>query len=121
MACGVNTLAFRLAQHGSFFAVDADCVPCTPQTPWATSRQFLDLVARSGTALFVSVDPASRTAETDADLRAAVRLGLDGGDPGGPEPVDCAHPNATTAPVRWRSGGETVAYDWLERFGASPL
>jgi alpha-galactosidase len=115
---GVNTLAFRLAQHGTFFAVDADCVPCTPQTPWAKNRQFLDLVARSGTALFVSVDPASRTPEADADLRAAVRLALDGGDPGGLEPVDWLR---TTAPARWRSGGETVSYDWLEPFGAAPL
>lgn len=115
---GVNTLAFRLAQHGSFFVVDADCVPCTPQTPWAKNRQFLDLVARSGTALFVSVDPASRTAETDADLRAAVRLALDGGDPGGLEPVDWLR---TTAPSRWLSGSETVSYDWLEPYGASAL
>jgi alpha-galactosidase len=115
---GVNTLAFRLAQHGVFYAVDADCVPCTPQTPWAKNRQFLDLVARSGTALFVSVDPASRTPETDADLRAAVRLALDGGDPGDLQPVDWLR---TTAPARWRSGGGTVSYDWLEPFGASPL
>ena len=55
---GVNTLAFRLPQHNRFFAVDADCVPCTPQTPWELNQRFLDLVARSGTALFVSVDPS---------------------------------------------------------------
>ncbi|GAB3403744.1 alpha-amylase family protein [Flindersiella endophytica] len=119
---GVNTLAFRLAQHGSFFAVDADCVPCTPQTPWAKNRQFLDLVARSGTALFVSVDPASRTPEVDADLRAAVRLALSGGDAGGLEPVDWLR---TTAPTQWCTGAgagtETVSYDWLEPFGASAL
>ncbi len=56
---GVNTLAFRLPQHNRFFAVDADCVPCTPQTPWELNQRFLELVARSGTALFLSIDPAS--------------------------------------------------------------
>ncbi len=112
---GVNTLAFRLAQHGSFFVADADCVPCTPQTPWHLNRQFLDLVARSGTALFVSVDPAARTPETDADLCAAVRLALDGGDPDGVEPLDWLH---TTAPRQWRTHAGRQGFDWTEPSGA---
>ena len=58
---GVNTLAFRLPQHNRFFTVDADCVPCTPQTPWELNQRFLDLVARSGTALFLSIDPRPAT------------------------------------------------------------
>ena len=87
-------------------------------TPWEKNRQFLDLVARSGTALFVSVDPAARTPKVDADLRAAVRLALDGGEPGGVEPLDWLW---TTAPRRWCSGGEGLDYDWAEPFGASPL
>ena len=53
----VNTLAFRLPQHRSFFALDADCVPCTTATPSAARVAAPHLVARSGTALFVSVDP----------------------------------------------------------------
>ncbi|WP_205315631.1 hypothetical protein [Nonomuraea lactucae] len=115
---GVNTLAFRLPQHGRFFAVDADCVPCTPQTEWGLNRQFLDLVARSGTALFVSVDPAARTDQADADLSRAVRLALDGGQQGGVEPLDWL---TTTAPRRWRAGEETVEYDWSQPWGARPL
>ncbi|WP_020578042.1 hypothetical protein [Actinopolymorpha alba] len=115
---GVNTLAFRLAQHQSFFVADADCVPCTPQTPWDKNRQFLDLVARSGTALFVSVDPNARTPQTDADLRVAVKLALDGGDPGGVEPLDWLH---TTTPERWRTSEGTRTYQWSEPFGAPVL
>lgn len=115
---GVNTLAFRLAQHGHFYAVDADCVPCTPATEWALNRRFLDLVARSGTALFVSVDPAARTPEVDADLTAAVRLALDGGQPGGVEPLDWLE---TTTPRRWRARGQDLAYDWSQPWGAWPL
>ncbi|MCX4514072.1 hypothetical protein OHA27_27855 [Streptomyces sp. NBC_01619] len=115
---GVNTLAFRMAQHGSFFTADADCVPCTPRTPWTMNRRFLDLVARSGTALFVSVDPKARTTETDADLRAALRLALDGGEPGGVEALDWLH---TTAPRRWNSVGGIHEYTWSESAGVWPL
>jgi alpha-galactosidase len=106
---GVNTLAFRLAQHNTFFTADADCVPATPVTPWEKNRQFLDLVARSGTALFVSVDPAARTEAVDADLAAALRIALDGGEPGGVEPLDWM---STTTPSRWRIGTGERTYDW---------
>lgn len=115
---GVNTLAFRLAQHETFFTLDADCVPSTHATDWSRNRLFLDLVARSGTALFVSVDPTTRTDAVDTDLSAALRLGLDGGVPGGVEPLDWL---STTTPERWRSGTEEVRYRWLEDFGADPL
>lgn len=114
---GVNTLAFRLTQHGRFFAVDADCVPSTPATPWALNRRFLDLVARSGTALFVSVDPATRSDAVDRDLAAALRLALDGGDPGGIEPLDWL---TSTTPGRWRTAAGEQAYDWMDDAGADP-
>jgi alpha-galactosidase len=114
---GVNALAFRLAQHGTFFALDADCVPCTAATPWEYNRRFLDLVARSGTVLFVSVDPRRRTPEVDADLRAALRTALSGGEPGGVEPLDWLH---TTSPRDWRTGTTRRRYDWLPEIGASP-
>ena len=111
---GVNTLAFRLAQHNRLFAVDGDCVPCTPATDWSLNRQFLDLVARSGTALFVSVDPAARTERVDADLAAAVRTARDGGAPGGVEPLDW---QSTTTPRHWRCADGTISYDWSEPWG----
>ena len=103
-------------QHRPFFTVDADCVASTPQTDWHLNRQFLDLIARSGTALFVSVDPATRTDAVDADLASALRLALDGGVPGGVEPMDWLD---TTSPQRWRSG-EVVDYRWFEASGADP-
>jgi alpha-galactosidase len=115
---GVNTLAFRMAQHGTFFALDPDCVPCTPETPWEYNRQFLDLVARSGTPLFVSVDPRARTPQVDADLRAALAIALGGGDPGGAEPLDWLH---TTCPREWRTGDTRRDYHWLPAIGAPDL
>lgn len=114
---GVNTLAFRLPQHNRFFTVDADCVPCTPQTPWELNARFLDLVARSGTALFLSIDPAARTAERDRVLRDGIRLALDGGAPEGIEPTDWL---TNTTPTAWRSGSEAVEYDWSQPWGADP-
>ena len=64
---GVNTLAFRMPQHGAFYAVDADCVgqTTTGAIPWELNRQWLDLVARSGTPLFVSFKRDSVTPEQE--------------------------------------------------------
>ncbi|MFG2372181.1 hypothetical protein ACGFY9_11965 [Streptomyces sp. NPDC048504] len=66
----------------------------------------------------MSVDPAARTARRDADLAVAVRLALDGGTPGGVEPLDWL---STTAPRRRRSGAETLVYGWAGPWGATPL
>ena len=73
---GVNTLAFRMAQHGAFFAADPDCVGDTGEMPWALNRQFLDLVARSGTPLFISFDPARVTPEQNAALEGRPGRGI---------------------------------------------
>ena len=115
---GVNTLGYRLPQHGTFFACDADCAAHTEQTPWEFDRQYLDLVARSGTALFISVDPRTVQPEQQAAFRAAMQTALSGGVPGGCEPLDWLH---TTTPRAWRMGGERVAYHWEEPAGANPL
>ena len=115
---GINTLAFRQPQHQTFFASDADCAAHTEKTPWEFDRQYLDLIARSGTALFVSVDPRTVTAEQRTAFRAAMQMALSGGEPGGAEPLDWLH---TTCPRVWRVGGETVTYHWEEEYGAYPL
>jgi alpha-galactosidase len=114
---GVNTLAFRLPQHNRFFAVDADCVPCTPQTPWELNERFLDLVARSGTALFLSIDPAARTERTDRALRDGIHLALSGGTAAELEPTDWL---VNTTPNSWRAGDEAIHYDWSRPWGADP-
>ena len=88
---GVNTLAFRGVQHGAFYVADADCVGVTNAVPWSLNRQWLDLLARSGTMLFVSLAPdalgdsrASRSASgarargATAAARRAARLAADG-------------------------------------------
>jgi alpha-galactosidase len=115
---GVNTLAFRLPQNGTFFSSDPDCAAHTEKTPWEFDRQFLDLVARSGAALFISVDPHTVTAEQKNAFRTAMQTALSGGALGGCEPLDWLH---TTTPRHWRIGRETVTYNWEEPAGALPL
>lgn len=105
---GVNTLAFRMPQQGAFFAADADCVGLTRAIPWEKNRQWLDLLARSGTPLFVSADPdAVGTPERDALTEAFARAATVQAPA---HPLDWLH---TTSPRHWRfpDGTETV-YDW---------
>ena len=68
---GVNTLAFRAAQHGAFYAADADCVGITDEIPWELNSEWLNLVAKSGTPLLVSIDPKTATAEHVKALKKA--------------------------------------------------
>ena len=113
---GVNTLAFRGPQHRAFFDLDADCAALTPELPRDLAARWLDLVARSGTALFVSPDPAVVNAESKQALRQAFAAAA--------RPRELAEPldwMETTTPGRWRIDGRTVAYDWYGSEGASPF
>ena len=112
---GVNSLAFRLHQHGIFYQVDADCAPVTPTLPWEMSRQWLDLLARSGTPLFVSADPGSLNPETGAAIESALRRAATEQEPA--EALDWMH---TRAPREWRFGGETRTYHWMPDIGCPP-
>lgn len=112
---GVNTLAFRAAQHGAFYAADPDCVGVTSAIPWPENRQWLDLVARSGTSLFVSLAPDALGAEQRRDLRAALAVAARPQPLG--EPLDWQH---TIWPTRWRLMGETRRYDWIGDDGVAP-
>ncbi|MEO8561532.1 MAG: hypothetical protein ABI601_05625 [bacterium] len=109
---GVNTLAFRAAQHGTFYAADPDCVGVTKAIPWSLNRQWLDLVARSGTALFVSLSPDAVGAAERRDLRAALALAARPQTLG--EPLDW---QTTVWPSHWRLGGATATYDWIGEEG----
>jgi alpha-galactosidase len=113
---GVNTLAFRGPQHRAFFDLDADCAPITPQVSWDLARRWLDLVARSGTALFVSADPAAINAETKEAIRRAFAVAARSRQLAAP--LDWME---TTTPGRWRIDGRSVEYDWYGRDGASPF
>jgi alpha-galactosidase len=113
---GVNSLAFRAPQHAAFFAADADCFGHTGQVPWELNARFLDLLARSGTPLFVSIAPAVCGPREAQALKAAFASAAQPQPLG--EPLDWLD---TTCPEHWRLGGETVRYDWSGAAGAQPV
>lgn len=104
---GVNALAFRGAQQGSFYGADADCAPVTAKIEWRRLKQWLDLASRSGTPLFVSVERAALNDETRAAISAALRRAA------APQPLAEPLDWATArSPREWNLGGEKVTYDW---------
>jgi alpha-galactosidase len=105
---GVNSLAFRGAQHGAFYVADADCVGVTKDVPWGFNRQWLDLLARSGTTLFVSLAPDALGTEQRRDLRSALALAATRQPLG--EPLDWQR---TVYPRHWRLAGGERRFDWV--------
>lgn len=120
---GVNTLAFRLPQHQAFFVQDADCVGISAAVPWEANRQWLDLLAHSGTALFISPGEGARTPEQALAIRRAFQLAASGGD--GARPTNYLQestPQAWTIEGRANpSGPRELHYDWCMDKGAFPF
>jgi alpha-galactosidase len=105
---GVNSLAFRGAQHGAFYVADADCVGVTTQLPWSLNRQWLDVLAASGTTLFVSLAPDAIGEAQRRDLQRALALAATHQPLG--EPLDWQR---TVSPESWRLRGRAESFDWI--------
>lgn len=106
---GVNTLAFRLPHHGTFYAADGDCVGLTKDVPWAKNKQWLQLLAESGAPLFIS-------AEIDfmgSDQKAAVKTAFAQAAKQQPigEPIDWLN---NPLPNRWKLNNRLVTFDWSD-------
>ncbi|MBO5375055.1 MAG: alpha-galactosidase, partial [Clostridia bacterium] len=71
---GVNTLAFRVCQNNAFFGADADCVGITGAIDWSLNSQWLTLLSRSASALFVSCKPGVLNEEQERELAEAFRV-----------------------------------------------
>ncbi len=104
---GVNTLAFRACQHNTFFAVDGDCVGLTTDIPWELNKQWLQLVAESGTPLFISAQPkALGKVQKDAIEKCfsiaarPVKIG---------QPIDWM---VSETPSEWILLGKKVRFNW---------
>ena len=114
---GVNTLGLRLPQHRAFFWADPDCVALTNDIEWQKTRQWLDVVCRSGASLFISPGPGAVGPEQIAALKDAFRL------------VQDSHGYAedwldTTSPQQWRfasGSSQSIRYDWSGSTGAFPF
>jgi alpha-galactosidase len=112
---GVNTLAFRMAQHKTFYALDADCVAITQEVPWSMSRQWLEAVANSGSVLLISPDPKAIGGEHKAALAEAFRVCAARGSS---EPLDWLE---TRTPNTWRSSEGPHTYAWTMEEGETPF
>ena len=112
---GVNTLAYRLPQHRIFHSVDADCVALTPDVPWAMSKQWLNLVANSGSVLLISPNPKAIGNEQRGALREAFARCVQRPSS---EPIAWLE---SRTPSAWRSSGGSQAYDWILEEGESPF
>lgn len=104
---GINSLAFRAVQHGAFYAADPDCVGVIKGQPWSLNRQWLDLVARSGTMLMTSIAPDALGAAERRDVVAALALAAQPQPLG--EPLDWQR---LVYPSNWRLMGGRRTYDW---------
>jgi alpha-galactosidase len=92
--------------------VDPDCAPVAKALPSAMTRQWLDVVARSGAALFISADPQEVTREEKSTLKTA--LAAAARIPPEAEPLDWME---TSCPARWRLGGKTTTFSWFGKDG----
>ncbi len=117
---GVNALAYRLPQNRAFFVVDPDCVPITTATPWALNGQWLDLVARSGAALFVSPQPEAVGKRQRQAMRRAFAVAIETGERA--RPTDWL---TNTTPQHWEftmhADTSRKQYDWSGGMGAWPF
>ncbi|MGV3617444.1 MAG: hypothetical protein ACO1SV_19125 [Fimbriimonas sp.] len=113
---GVNTLAFRAPQHHAFFEVDPDIVAITKAAPWSLVEQWLRLVAESGTALFVAVEPSVVEPKHREALKAALAIAARPQPIG--EPLDWME---TVCPRKWRLLGKETEFAWMGEFGGWPF
>ena len=81
--------------------------------PWSLNKQWLDLLARSGTMLFVSLAPDALGVEQRRDLRQALAIAA------APQPL--AEPldwQQSVYPSRWRLMNRERTFDWVGVDGA---
>lgn len=104
---GVNTLAFRGVHHGAFYAADADCVGLTTLVPWEKNKQWMQLVAGSGTPLFISAQPEAIHDEQKAAIRESFALASRDLPLG--EPLDWME---SQLPRKWKLNGRETDFDW---------
>lgn len=111
---GVNTLAFRLPQHGKFYEIDADCVGIDGGISWLMNKQWADVLAQSGTPLFISVRPNILDETEKQELHEILKVASK--QEYHVIPVDWEE---TTCPEHWQDKDHDIdcKYQWFEETG----
>lgn len=111
---GVNTLAFRLPQHGKFYEIDADCVGIDGGILWSMNKQWADVLAQSGTPLFISVRPNILNETEKQELHEILKVASK--QEHHVIPVDWEE---TTCPECWQDKKYNInrQYQWFEETG----
>lgn len=111
---GVNTLAFRLPQHGKFYEIDADCVGIDGGISWSMNKQWADVLAQSGTPLFISVRPNILDETEKQELHEILKVASK--QEHHVIPVDWEE---TTCPEPWQDKDHDIdcKYQWFEETG----
>lgn len=111
---GVNTLAFRLPQHGKFYEIDADCVGIDGGISWSMNKQWADVLAQSGTPLFISVRPNILDETEKQELHEILKVASKQ-----EHHVIPADWEETTCPEHWQDKDHDIdcKYQWFEETG----
>jgi alpha-galactosidase len=104
---GVNTLAFRGIQQGTFYGADGDCVGLTNKVPWEKNKQWMELVAKSGTPLFISAQPDATGIEQKVKIKEWFKIASQNLPVG--EPLDWLE---NAFPKKWKLNGEIFEFNW---------
>jgi alpha-galactosidase len=104
---GVNTLGFRLPHNNTFYAADGDCVGLTKDVPWEKNKQWLQLLAESGSPLFISAELDILDSEKKAAIRQAFANAAKVQPTG--EPLDWM---SNPFPAHWKLNNREVRFNW---------
>lgn len=105
---GINSLAFRLPQNGTFFITDPDCAAITEHCSVEMNLRFFEACAMSGTSQFISVTPGLLTSEQTKRLQQAFLVGDRGCTM---EPLDWMD---TSCPAEYLSMGQKHTFRWQD-------
>jgi alpha-galactosidase len=104
---GVNSLAFRMPQHNTFYAIDGDCVGLTTDVPWAKNKQWMQLLAQSSAPLFISAQKEALGTEQKAFIKQCFADAAKVQPIG--EPLDWLD---NPLPAKWKLDNKEVDFNW---------
>ena len=111
----------RLAQNGTFFALDPDCAAFTDMVAHDINLDFLELAAITGAVAIASVTPDTLTKDEMTRIRKIYRIASEGGLGAYPrrfigenEPAHFITPDGKTFDYDWYSyyDGRRVGWTW---------